>query len=241
MAPGTARVDELAGGVTVVRRRRGNGRWGRRGILLLLALVIVVGVAIGAYTQASAFSYADLLSALRARGATVQESGSASSILFAGKGRGLVVDGAALAVYEYSATWEAQLDASRISADGATARRGFGPFGGSAVTVEWIAPPHHFRRGRVIVTAIGSDASILSLLTSILGKQFAGAGAPPGLGLSRVAVPQRLVNAPGQCASPTGAGVRRRGIGETVASGAESIVSPSQGHGQVLPKRTALV
>jgi len=160
--------------------------------LVLLAAFTVFGAGFAAYTQVSAFSYADLLSALRARSATVQESGSASGILFVGNGRGLVVNGAALAAYEYSTTWAAQLDAGRVSADGATTRGGFGPFGGSAVTVEWIAPPHHFRRGRVIVTYIGSDASILSLLTSVLGQQFAGGATPPGLGLARVVVPLPL-------------------------------------------------
>lgn len=179
----------------MVKRVRGEGSWGRRGILLLLAVALVVGVATVAYTQASAFSYANLLGALRARGATVQESGSASGMLFVGKGRGLAVNGAALAVYAYSTTWAAQLDASRVSADGATTRSGFGPFGGSAVTVEWVAPPHHFRRGRVIVTYIGSDSSVLSLLTSLLGQQFAGGAAPPGQSLTRVVVALSLFDA----------------------------------------------
>ena len=159
--------------------------------LVLLVTLTVIGAGIGAYTQASAFSYADLLSALRARSANVQESGSVSGVLFGGKGHGLVVNGADLAAFEYSTTWAAQFAASRVSADGATTRSGFGPFGGSAVTVEWIAPPHHFRRDRVIVTYIGSDAGILSLLTSILGQQFAGRTVIPGQGLTRVVVPLR--------------------------------------------------
>ncbi len=159
--------------------------------LVLLVTLTVIGAGIGAYTQASAFSYADLLSALRASSAIVQESGSVSGILFGGKGHGLVVNGADLAAYEYSTTWAAQFDASRVSGDGATTRSGFGPFSGSAVTVEWIAPPHHFRRDRVIVTYIGSDAGILSLLTSILGQQFAGGTVTPGHGLTRVVVPLR--------------------------------------------------
>jgi hypothetical protein len=150
----------------------------RIGLALLLA-VILTGAAIGAYSQVTAFSYTDLLAALRSRGATVQESGTASTLTFQGTGHGLGVNGAEVAAYEYSTTLAAQLDAARVSSDGATFRGGFGPFGGRAVTVDWIAPPHHYRKGRVIVSYIGSDVALLQLLTSVLGPQFAGGGAVP--------------------------------------------------------------
>jgi hypothetical protein len=90
------------------------------------------------------------------------------------------VNGATVVVYEYSASAVAQLDATRVSSDGATFRGGVGPFGGSAVTVDWIAPPHHYQRGRVIVTYVGDDGAITRLLSTVLGPQFAG-GATPGL------------------------------------------------------------
>jgi hypothetical protein len=151
----------------------------RIGLAILLA-VILVGAGLGAYSQATAFSYADLKDALRARGATVQETGTiASTVTFQGAGHGLTMNGAQVEVYEYGTTIAAQLDAARVSSDGATFRHGFGPFGGQAVTVDWIAPPHHYRRGRVIVTYIGQDAGILQLLTAVLGPQFAGGGAIP--------------------------------------------------------------
>jgi hypothetical protein len=151
---------------------------------LLLAVVIVLG-GLGAYTQATAFSYADLLAALRARGADVRESGSASTLTFQGAGHGLVINGADVAAYEYGAALAAQYDASRVSSDGSTFRGGVGPFGGKAVSVDWIAPPHHYLRGRVIVTYIGDDHAITTLLTTVLGPQFAGGGAAPsGTGAS---------------------------------------------------------
>ena len=40
--------------------------------------------------------------------------------------------------------------------------------------VTWVAPPHFYRQGRVIVLYVGSNPNILSLLTAVLGPQFAG-------------------------------------------------------------------
>jgi hypothetical protein len=160
--------------------RRLLAKLAARKLVLALAALLIAAVGIGAYSQVTAFSYGDLLAALHAVGATVQEDGPASDILFHGAGHGLLVNGAEVAAYEYGTTLTALLDTNRVSSDGATARGGFGPFGGQAVTVDWMAPPHHFRRGRVVVSYVGSDASILRLLTSVLGAQFAGGAIPPG-------------------------------------------------------------
>jgi hypothetical protein len=149
--------------------------------LLILAVLIVVG-GLGAYMQVTAFSYADLIAALRARGAEVRDGGAASTLTFQGAGHALVVNGAQVAAYAYGTALAAQYDASRVSSDGSTFRGGLGPFGGKAVSVDWIAPPHHYHRGRVIVTYIGDDSAITMLLTSILGPQFAGGANPVGSG-----------------------------------------------------------
>jgi hypothetical protein len=117
---------------------------------------------------------ADLKDALRTQGASVQESGTASRLTFQGDGHRLDVNGAQVAVYEYGTTIAAQLDASRVSTDGSTFRSDFGPFGARAVTVDWIAPPHHYKRGWVIATYIGADVAIMRLLMTVLGPQFAG-------------------------------------------------------------------
>lgn len=148
--------------------------------LALALLVIALGAGFGLYEQASAFSYQDFLAALAARGASVQERGAASTLTFQGTGHALTVNGAAVDVYEYSAPAVAQLDAARVSSDGATFRSGVWPFGGSAVTVDWIAPPHDYRRGRVIVAYVGDDGAIMRLLSAVLGTQFAG-GTTPGM------------------------------------------------------------
>ena len=45
---------------------------------------------------------------------------------------------------------------------------------GATISAAWIAPPHFYHRGRLIVLYVGSDQSMLDLLTAVLGPQFAG-------------------------------------------------------------------
>jgi len=46
--------------------------------------------------------------------------------------------------------------------------------GNATTVVDWVAPPHFFLKGRVLVIYLGSDATIVSLLSGVLGSQFAG-------------------------------------------------------------------
>lgn len=151
-------------------------------VLAVVLIALVAGTGVGAYSQASAFSYEDLLSALTAHGAAVREAGTASTLTFRGAGHGLMIDGTQVAAYAYRTTLAAQLDAARVSSDGSTFHTGYGPFGGNALTIDWIAPPHHYLRGRVIVTYVGDDVTIMRLLASVLGPQFAGGAVPNGNG-----------------------------------------------------------
>jgi hypothetical protein len=141
------------------------------GLLILLSAVL--------YTQLTALSYDGLKSALRAHGAAVQDDGLGSQPFLAGTDRRLRVNGVGVDVFEYRTTFEASYDASRISADGSTFRGGLGPLGGQAAAVEFIAPPHWFRSGRVVVLYVGQQGDLLALLRQVLGPQFVGDGTIP--------------------------------------------------------------
>jgi hypothetical protein len=70
-----------------------------------------------------------------------------------------------LQLFEYGSASAASADAKQIRSDGS----------GTATTqISWIAPPHFFLKGRVLVLYLGSDPAVISLLTGILGAQFAG-------------------------------------------------------------------
>jgi hypothetical protein len=148
----------------------------KRKVLIGAGGVLVVLLAVLLFTQLTAASYASVRDALRAHGATVTEQGIGSSPFLNGTDHRLTVNGAGIDVFEYRTTLGASLDAARISRDGSTFSSGFGLFGGQAATVDYLAPPHWFHTGRVIVLYVGQDPSILSLLQAVVGKQFAGGG-----------------------------------------------------------------
>ena len=112
---------------------------------------------------------------LGAAGATVSErpSSGGSSFLH-GSPHHLLVNGQDVWVYEYPAPALAEVDASSISPDGSTFHTGIGPFGSVAV-VDYIAPPHFYKSGRVIALYVGSDTETLRLLREVFGPPFAGA------------------------------------------------------------------
>jgi hypothetical protein len=68
-------------------------------------------------------------------------------------------------VYEYETTEAMEADASLVASDG-------GSIG--TTMLFWVATPHFFKAGRIIVVYIGDDAEMLSQLESLIGAQFAG-------------------------------------------------------------------
>jgi len=101
-------------------------------------------------------------------------SAEASKPLLSGAGHLLMVNGERVEVYDYATTFLAAADAARISPDGSTFSAGFGPLGGSTASVDWIAPPHFYASGRLIVQYIGTHRDVLAVLTQALGRQIAG-------------------------------------------------------------------
>ena len=147
-------------------------RWVRSKRMVVLAVLLAVLLVLsgaGLYSAAAAFSYGDFVTQLRVTGATVTTPPGSPGTFFTGTGHVLAINGEQVEVYEYPLPLAADLDASRVSSDCSTFRSV-----GGAVMVEWIAPPHCYKRGRVIALYIGTTAAMTHLLTSVLGAQFAG-------------------------------------------------------------------
>jgi hypothetical protein len=113
-----------------------------------------------------------LIDALRAKNVTVVISGTLSQpFLNPQSGTAVRISGgpltntADLQLFEYPSASAASADARRIRPDGS---------GTATAIVDWIAPPHFFVKGQVMVLYVGSDSAVLSLLQSLLGPQFAG-------------------------------------------------------------------
>jgi hypothetical protein len=77
----------------------------------------------------------------------------------------LAAGGHGLTVFEFPDPETAEAAANVVSPDG------WGVAGGQ---YEWIASPHFWRSGRIIVLYLGDDGAFLESIKQILGGQFAG-------------------------------------------------------------------
>ncbi len=103
---------------------------------------------------------------LRAQGATVAVTGEkVPQPFFSVASRIININGEALQVFEYATPSAADAEATRVSADGTT-------IGTSKPT--WMATPHFFKSGKLIVLYVGGNQAIVDLLRTTLGNQFAG-------------------------------------------------------------------
>ena len=109
--------------------------------------------------------YVSLADALRAAGADVQPGDTVEQPFFSVTGQIIQVNGADVQVFEYESAEALEADASQVAPDG-------GSVGTSMVT--WMATPHFFKSGRVLVLYVGDDTTVYDLLKGVLGEQFAG-------------------------------------------------------------------
>jgi len=74
-------------------------------------------------------------------------------------------NGESVQVFEYDSAETMESDAVLVDADGGT-------IGTSMVS--WMATPHFYKKGRILVLYIGDNQEMLRLLESVLSAQFAG-------------------------------------------------------------------
>ncbi len=158
----------------------------KQGLNLVAALVscTVISLAVACSTTTPTASQggpvkdqASFVDALRRKGLKVDVTGSVEQPFLQTEGTTLTVSGgnlkepAELQSFNYddkdlgtNGLNAAAEDASQIDPNGnpRTAR------------INWIAPPHFFRKERVIVIYLGRDTNALALLTELLGPAFAG-------------------------------------------------------------------
>ncbi len=109
--------------------------------------------------------YVSLIDNLRAAGATVEPAGDISQPFFSVKGNAITVNGGDVQVFEYADAATADAEAALISPDGSSI---------GTTMVSWVAAPHFYKTGRLIVLYVGDNASVLNALEGVLGPQFAG-------------------------------------------------------------------
>lgn len=112
------------------------------------------------------------IDALRGRGYRVEILGDIEQPFLEGSGTRVSLSGVdvdppeELQLYAYSSADAAASDANSLGPGGAP----------PGVHVNWMAPPHFFRAGRLLALYVGSDPETLSVLRDLLGDEVASAG-----------------------------------------------------------------
>lgn len=122
-------------------------------------------VGAGNAQAATVNDFASFVDTLSAEGAEVSVGETLSQPFFDVVGQIIRVNGEDVQVFEFADEAATETAASQISPDG-----------GSTTTtmITWIATPHFYRVGKVIVLYVGDNEDLIVLLNSILGPQFAG-------------------------------------------------------------------
>lgn len=114
-----------------------------------------------------------LVAALRARGARidlVEVMGPVSFPFLSVNARRFSMEGENVYVFEYPSSTEAAAAAAGISPSGYEIAKPGGP----TSHVDWIAAPHFYRSGRLLVLYVGQTAALIGHLQAVLGPQIAG-------------------------------------------------------------------
>ena len=109
--------------------------------------------------------YVSFVDSLRAAGHTVEPAGEISQPFFSVKGRIIIVNGGDVQVFEYKNTAAANAEAALVSPDGHSVGKYW---------INWIAMPHFYKKGKVIVLYVGDNVAVMDALKAVLGPQFAG-------------------------------------------------------------------
>ena len=139
---------------------------------IIVVIVIVAIATLGPKPPEPVTDYSTLLHYLRDSGASIGEEGEIyQSSFFDVEGRSVTVNESTIQVFEYANAEAMESEASCVSSDGFSIMK---EDRGIICGVGWIGPPHFYKAGRIIVTYIGDNDSIISLLGNALGTQFAG-------------------------------------------------------------------
>lgn len=140
---------------------------------LLVAMTAMLMLSVACNSQQAAVETEDnsvidsesLIAGLETAGATVEVTGTVSQPFFTPEGQVITVDGQDVQVFEYESEADAKAEADLVAPDGSSV-------GTSMMT--WIATPHFYSGGQLIVLYVGDQSSMMNLLEEVLGSQFAG-------------------------------------------------------------------
>ncbi|MGO1470417.1 MAG: hypothetical protein ACTHW2_10390 [Tissierella sp.] len=86
-----------------------------------------------------------------------------------GKPKWIKIKGDHIYIYLYEDNEKMEADISNLSEDGFTYSNNE-----KGITMDWIYPPHYFKKENMVVLYVGEDMEIINALEDILGSKFIG-------------------------------------------------------------------
>ena len=132
--------------------------------LMLVVAALMVG-ACGGQPAAQGYGTEEFLTELREKGVEPEKGDAVEQAFFSVIGTSVNVNGEGVQVFEYDSAETMESDAILVDASGS-------PIG--TTMVAWMATPHFYKKGRILVLYVGDNAGTLEVLERVLGTQFAG-------------------------------------------------------------------
>lgn len=141
-----------------------------RYLILVITILMLVAYSTGcAADNGTGGDYANLIDNLRKAGAVVEPGGEVAPDFLSAKRRIISVNDSNVQVWDYDDAAAADAEAALISPDGFSVHTAT-----KSKTVGWIAPPHFYKAGKLIVLYVGESEAVTVVLERVLGPQFAG-------------------------------------------------------------------
>jgi hypothetical protein len=134
-------------------------------LMLFVVAVFVLAACAGQPASAEGYGTAEFLEDLKAQGVEAETGDTIEQAFFSVIGTSVNFNGESVQVFEYDSAETMESDAVLVDASGST-------IGTSMVS--WVATPHFYKKGRILVLYVGDNAETLNVLESALGRQFAG-------------------------------------------------------------------
>jgi hypothetical protein len=132
--------------------------------ILLMATTILSACA-GEPASAQSYGTEEFLADLASQGVKAEKGDELEQAFFSVTGNHVNLDAESVQLFEYDSASTMESDAVLVDASGSS----IGPS-----MVSWIATPHFYKKGRILVLYVGEAAQTLELLEGVLGQQFAG-------------------------------------------------------------------
>lgn len=136
----------------------------KKGMYLIL-LVMIMLFTVGCTPKSEEFSINDFAGSMEERNYKFEIKDVEKDFL-SGDRKIMQVDKEQIDIYVYKNNKDMEKDASRIESGNKYNN------GKESIIVDWLAPPHLFKNGNIIVIYAGKNIEIINSLTEIFGREF---------------------------------------------------------------------